>query len=350
MNPRPLAVGDRVRTRRSHVEDQRVGIVVHIGDQAPHPSYGEPYTVSVRLDDGGYRDGETLGYRLSELEPLEHDPRPAPDNENAPGNRCNGPEGNAPNTCKENENMPIIAEHPTSVHDTANLEPVTLRVVPPVALAAPLATAATLPAPAWAVGTDLWEPDVDGSVTAFHRGITTAVRADGMHGATTPGGRDVVSVQPILLQVVEADGTVVDEPLVHLDDVPLTTSSARTLARTLALAADQLEARDDDPTPASARRAPVGVQAPSWAGAVGPWRWDEDESVWTRDVSNTHEPEGPTGPAVEVASTQFVDLDGAVTIDPPSVSYRPGTRDDDGALHGRPLAEWLHRVLWEVAA
>ena len=71
MTARPLAVGDRVRTVRSHLEDERVGVVVHIGDQSPR-GYGEPYSVGVRLDDDGrYLGGSTLGYRLSELERLD---------------------------------------------------------------------------------------------------------------------------------------------------------------------------------------------------------------------------------------------------------------------------------------
>lgn len=71
MSARPIAVGDRVRTVRSHLEDERVGVVVHIGDQSPR-GYGEPYSVGVRLDDDGrYLGGSTLGYRLSELERLD---------------------------------------------------------------------------------------------------------------------------------------------------------------------------------------------------------------------------------------------------------------------------------------
>ena len=54
MTARPLAVGDRVRTVRSHLEDTRVGVIVHIGDQSPR-GYGEPYSVGVRLDEAGIR-------------------------------------------------------------------------------------------------------------------------------------------------------------------------------------------------------------------------------------------------------------------------------------------------------
>lgn len=65
--PRPIAVGDRVRGLRSWIEDEQVGVVVRIGDQTPHPSHGEPYSVGVRLDDGG----RVIGHRLSELERLD---------------------------------------------------------------------------------------------------------------------------------------------------------------------------------------------------------------------------------------------------------------------------------------
>lgn len=67
MTARPIAVGDRVRVLRSWIEDEQVGAVVRIGDQTPHPSYGEPYSVGVRLDD----DGRVLGYRLSELDRID---------------------------------------------------------------------------------------------------------------------------------------------------------------------------------------------------------------------------------------------------------------------------------------
>lgn len=74
MTARPIAVGDRVRMRANHIEDQRAGVVVRIGDQTPHPSYGEPYSVGVYLDDDGHYLGGVLGCRLSELERIDDTP------------------------------------------------------------------------------------------------------------------------------------------------------------------------------------------------------------------------------------------------------------------------------------
>lgn len=174
MSAAGIKVGDRVRARASQLEDVRVGVCVRIGDQTPHPSYGEPFTVGVRLDDGGYLDGSTFGYRLSELEPANEAKNQnaletgATVTEGESESRANGSQQMSSTNLEEGEPMSIMAPRPGYLNDARPEDGVTplvgglaegLRNDPENDLEVRLRTATN--------GSELVELEIDGATSGF---------------------------------------------------------------------------------------------------------------------------------------------------------------------------------------